>query len=112
VTVDRSGVCACGHPYAAHEHLERVTFEESDVTVHEVHDDGTVGPPIGGFAECWICNGGRLVADPTPATTPWGVVCGCGHPQLPPTFAPYKRGADPPAQRPAAPEVDDPRVVV
>jgi hypothetical protein len=85
VTADRSGVCACGHPYAAHEHLERVTFEESDVTVHEVHDDGTVGPPIGGFAECWICNGSRLVADPTPDTSPWDFVCGCVLHAPPPT---------------------------
>lgn len=59
MTISARGVCGCGHPLEAHGHVAGVDLS-----------DGRRLPDV------WVCEGGRLVADPETAS-PWDFVCGC-----------------------------------
>lgn len=66
------GVCVCGHPAGAHEHV--AGFEMTPGTTFTVNADPTLHTRM---PDVWVCSGGRLVADPGEDTSPWEFVCGC-----------------------------------
>lgn len=70
-SIERTGVCSCGHPADAHELVPGFEFS------YPAHVAVVVdGRRVAGMPDVWVCSGGRLVADPENAS-PWDFVCGC-----------------------------------